>query len=187
MTSAAPVALSAPAAELVVLLDADGAPSGTADKLEVHTDATPLHLAFSLHLLDDEGRMLVTRRALGKRAWPGVWTNACCGHPAPGEPIERAVHRRVRQELGAAVTGLELLLPDFRYRAVDAGGVVEHELCPVYVGRLDGTLQPEPSETIEWQWVEPAQLLAAIRATPFAFSPWLVLQAERLPMLGGAA
>ncbi|MCH1881718.1 isopentenyl-diphosphate Delta-isomerase [Agrococcus sp. ARC_14] len=173
--------------ELVVLLDPSGRPIGSAPKATVHTDATPLHLAFSCHLLDDDGRMLVTRRALTKRAWPGVWTNACCGHPAPGEQLEAAVLRRVQQELGAAVVDLELVLPDFAYRAVDANGIVEHERCPVFIGRVAGELQPDPSETIEWQWVEPERLLAGIRATPWAFSPWLVLQAERMPLLAGAA
>lgn len=173
--------------ELVVLLDEGGSPIGTAPKADVHTDATPFHLAFSCHLLDDEGRMLVTRRALGKRAWPGVWTNACCGHPAPGEHMETAVQRRVRQELGVDITALELVLPDFEYRAVDASGIVEHERCPVYVARVDGELRPDPDETVEWQWVEPERLLAGVRATPWAFSPWLVLQAEQLPLLAGAA
>ncbi|WP_413317768.1 isopentenyl-diphosphate Delta-isomerase [Agrococcus sp. 1P02AA] len=173
--------------ELVVLLDASGTPVGTAPKAEVHTAATPLHLAFSCHLLDEAGRMLVTRRALGKRAWPGVWTNACCGHPAPGEAIEHAVRRRVRQELGVEITEPELALPDFQYRAVDASGIVEHERCPVYIARVDGELHPDPDETVEWQWVEPERLIAGIRATPWAFSPWLVLQADQLPLFAGAA
>lgn len=173
--------------ELVVLLDQQGRRIGSAPKAEVHTDATPLHLAFSCHLLDEEGRMLVTRRALTKRAWPGVWTNACCGHPAPDESLEEAVHRRVAQELGTGLEELELVLPDFAYRAVDASGIVEHEQCPVFVARIDGTLQPDPAEVAEWQWVEPDRLLAGVRATPWAFSPWLVLQAERMPQLAGAA
>lgn len=173
--------------ELVVLLDDRREPIGTAPKATVHTDATPLHLAFSCHLVDDRGRMLVTRRALGKRAWPGVWTNSCCGHPAPGESLEDAVHRRLEQELGTAAEGLELVLPDFAYRSVDAGGIVENEVCPVFVARIAGSLSPEPSEVAEWRWVEPEQLLAGIRATPWAFSPWLVLQAEELPMLAGVS
>jgi len=174
-------------AELVVLLDERGAPAGAAPKADVHTRATPLHLAFSCHLLDDRGRILVTRRSLAKVAWPGVWTNACCGHPAPGEALEAAVERRLSHELGTAARELELVVPDFAYRAVDAAGIVEHEVCPVFVARIAAPLRPDPGEVAEWQWVEPARLAASLRATPWAFSPWLVLQAERLPILAGAS
>lgn len=173
--------------ELVVLLDPTGRPIGAAPKATVHTASTPLHLAFSCHLVDDEGRMLVTRRALTKRAWPGVWTNACCGHPAPEERLEAAVRRRVRQELGVDVGTLELALPDFSYRAVDVSGIVEHERCPVFIARIEGELLPDPAEAIEWQWVEPERLRAALAAAPWAFSPWLVLQAGQLPQLAGTA
>ncbi|WP_306231661.1 isopentenyl-diphosphate Delta-isomerase [Agrococcus beijingensis] len=173
--------------ELVVLLDDEGNAVGTAPKATVHHADTPLHLAFSLHLLDDDGRMLVTRRALSKIAWPGVWTNACCGHPAPGETLDGAVRRRLWQELGTEADALELALPDFAYRAVDASGIVEHERCPVFIARLSAPLHPDPAEVAEVQWVEPERLLAGIRATPWAFSPWLVLQAEQLPLLAGAA
>ncbi|MFA4840661.1 MAG: isopentenyl-diphosphate Delta-isomerase [Agrococcus sp.] len=173
--------------EFVVLLDERRQPIGTAPKATVHTQSTALHLAFSCHVVDDAGRMLVTRRALSKIAWPGVWTNACCGHPAPGEPMEAAVRRRLAHELGVDVEGLELALPDFAYRAVDASGIVENEVCPVFVGRIVGDLRPDPTEVAEWRWVEPDRLQAGIRATPWAFSPWLVLQAEQLPVLASAA
>ncbi len=36
--------------EEVVLLDEDGRPIGSADKLGVHSATTPLHLAFSCHV-----------------------------------------------------------------------------------------------------------------------------------------
>ncbi|MCS0500401.1 isopentenyl-diphosphate Delta-isomerase [Protaetiibacter mangrovi] len=164
----------------VVLLDDTGRPTGSAPKEQVHGADTPLHLAFSCHLDDGAGRVLVTRRALGKRSWPGVWTNSFCGHPAPGERIEDAVTRHARSELGAAFTGLRLALPDFRYRAVDASGIVENEICPVFTATLDGPLSPDPDEVAEWRWVDPADLAASVAATPWAFSPWLV---EQLPQL----
>jgi len=162
--------------ELVVLVDDDGTPTGSVEKLGVHTADTPLHLAFSCHVFNSDGQVLVTRRALGKLAWPGVWTNSVCGHPAPGEAIEDAVRRRAQYELGVSVTNIQPLLPDFRYRAVDASGVVENEICPVFRAVTTDAVNPNPDEVAEWAWVNPDALTDSVNATPFAFSPWLVLQ-----------
>ncbi|MHA7285446.1 isopentenyl-diphosphate Delta-isomerase [Arthrobacter sp. MDT3-44] len=169
-----------PGTEVVVLLAEDGSPVGTHSKATVHTLDTPLHLAFSTHVFDDAGRILVTRRALGKKAWPGVWTNSFCGHPAPDEPFEDAVQRRAAQELGFRVADIRPALPEFRYRAVDASGIVENEICPVYTAVADGPVAPLPAEVMDYQWVGARDLVRAVTATPWAFSPWLTLQ---LPLL----
>jgi isopentenyl-diphosphate Delta-isomerase len=166
--------------ELVVLAADDGTPVGTQDKETVHSASTPLHLAFSAHVYDDDGRILITRRALSKRTWPGVWTNSFCGHPGPGEATEDAVARRGEYELGLRVDQVELRLPDFRYRAVDASGIVEHEICPVYTVHAASPVIPRADEVMEWQWVDPLQITTAVAAAPWAFSPWLTLQ---LPLL----
>lgn len=173
--------------ELVVLLHDDGLPSGSAFKHEVHHFATPLHLAFSCYLTDDDGRLLVTRRALGKLTWPGVWTNSFCGHPAPGESMADAVHRRAREELGATLTGITPALPDFRYRAVDASGIVENEICPVFTARLTSSLSPEAAEVMDVAWLAPAALASAVADAGFAFSPWLRLQLPALLRVGAFA
>lgn len=165
--------------ELVTLVADDGTPIGTADKAVVHGTDTPLHLAFSCHLFDPAGRVLVTRRALSKLTWPGVWSNAFCGHPAPGDDLEASVTARAQLELGIGITGIEPILPDFRYRAVDASGIVENELCPVYRAVTTDAVAANPNEVAEWQWVDPQSLRASVAATPFAFSPWLVLQLEQ--------
>lgn len=169
--------------EQVVLLDDAGEPIGVADKATVHGPETPLHLAFSCHVSDAEGRLLVTRRALTKRTWPGVWTNSFCGHPAPGEGMEDAVARRALDELGITLVDLELVLPDFRYVATDAGGVVENEICPVFTARTLDEVLPDPDEVVEHRWVAPEDVAAAATRAPWAFSPWLTLQ---LPALAAA-
>ena len=159
--------------ETVVLLADDGTAIGTAPKATVHTTETPLHLAFSCHVFDEAGRVLVTRRALGKKTWPGVWTNSFCGHPAPDEDTVQAISRRAERELGLTITDVRVALPDFRYRAVDASGIVENEICPVYTARATGELAPAADEVSEWAWLDPAELRDAVGAAPFAFSPWL--------------
>lgn len=167
--------------ERVVLLSDDGRGIGAAPKAEVHHADTPLHLAFSCHLVHEDGRrVLVTRRALGKLTWPGTWTNSFCGHPQPFEPVPEAVVRRASDELGIQVRDLTLALPDFRYRAVDVSGVVENEVCPVYIATAVGDPVLNPDEVMDARWVDPDALGEAARLTPWAFSPWLVAQLDQL-------
>lgn len=167
--------------EQVVLLDKTGRPCGVADKHAVHHRSTPLHLAFSCYLFDDRDRLLVTRRALGKRTWPGVWTNSCCGHPAPGEATADAVHRRVREELGVGISNLRCVLPDFRYRATAADGTVENEVCPVFIARIAERPIPADSEVAEWRWVGWDDYRTLASATPWAISPWSAEQLAQWP------
>ena len=166
--------------ELVVLLDEAGQAVGTADKAGVHHSETPLHLAFSSYLFDGAGRVLVTRRALTKRTFAGVWTNSCCGHPAPGEDLADAVRRRVRQELGTEVTDLRLVLPAFRYRA-EQDGVVENEMCPVFTGLVRDPVDPDPAEVDSVAWVGWNEFRAGVLDGTRAVSVWCREQVAQLP------
>ena len=74
-------------ADHVVLLDDEGRAIGTAPKSSVHGLDTALHLAFSCHVMNDDGQVLVTRRALGKTTWPGVWGSIPTGCAVP--PVRR--------------------------------------------------------------------------------------------------
>ena len=181
MTSARRESSSESPSESVVLLDEEGRAIGTADKRTVHHADTPLHLAFSCYLFDADGSILITRRALHKATWPGVWTNSCCGHPAPGEPLEDAVRRRVEQELGVRVEGVRLLLPRFRYRAVMDDGVVEHEMCPVFVATTGDEVRPDPAEVEQVRWEPWDAFRAAVLDGSREISPWCREQVAELP------
>ena len=165
--------------EQVVLLTPDGSPCGVADKASVHGEVTPYHLAFSCYVFDRAGRLLVTRRALDKATWPGVWTNSCCGHPGPGEEPADAVVRRVFQELGLTPADLTLALPDFSYRASFAG-VEEYELCPVFLARVDDEPVLEAAEVAEYTWRTWPQFVLAATAPDSAISPWAQEQVRAL-------
>lgn len=165
--------------ELVELLADDGRVIGTAPKSEVHHQDTPLHRAFSCYVFDRNGRLLVTRRALDKRTFPGLWTNSVCGHPAPGEPDELAIVRRATFELGLELTDVTLALGDFRYRA-EYDGIVENEICPVYLARTDGEPAPHREEVADLAWWPWADFSARARAADSDLSHWSRAQTHRL-------
>lgn len=168
--------------ERVVLLDEQGRPCGEMAKAAVHHQDTPLHLAFSCWIADASGRVLLTRRAASKLTWPLVWTNAVCGHPAPGEAMVDAVRRRATAELGMPLTALELVLPQFRYTARMANGIIENEICPVYLAAVaaDTSPHPDPAEVADWRWTSMAELRCDVAAGLPAFSPWMVAQLAQL-------
>jgi isopentenyl-diphosphate delta-isomerase len=170
--------------ESVVLLDETGYASGTAAKAVVHHAQTPLHLAFSCYLFNGAGDFLLTRRAESKRTWPGVWTNTCCGHPQPGEPISGSVQRRLQAELGIGPAKLTLVLPRFRYQARMDNGVVENEVCPVYLACSDDVPAPDPAEVAEVRWVNWTGFCDQVRAGRQAVSPWCAMQLAELTTLG---
>ncbi len=173
--------------ERVVLLDETGHAVGTMAKQDVHHERTPLHLAFSCYVfdgldgVDQEGpRLLLTRRALHKPTWPGVWTNSVCGHPAPGEDLVAAVRRRAEQELGLRLETVELVLPAFRYEATMANGVRENELCPVFVATASGPARPDPGEVDDHTWEAWPAFRDDVLAGDRDVSPWCVEQVAAL-------
>ncbi|ACZ91984.1 isopentenyl-diphosphate Delta-isomerase [Streptosporangium roseum] len=170
--------------EHVVLVDAEGNAIGTAPKAVVHGPETPLHLAFSSYVFDGQGRVLLTRRASHKITWPGVWTNSCCGHPLPGEPMAEAVTRRLSHELGLSAGGVDLLLPRFSYRAVMDSGIVEHELCPVYRVVVGSDAAPNPDEVDDVRWMPWKEFVDGVLAHRLAVSPWCREQLPQLVELG---
>lgn len=116
--------------EMIVLVDEHGNPVGEAEKDSSHHSDTPLHLAFSCYVFDDRGRFLVTKRAAGKKVWPGVWSNSVCGNPMPGDDIVSAIRRRPDHELRITADELQAALDDYRW-------LKNHPLVSAYARPLE--------------------------------------------------
>lgn len=86
------------------------------------------------------------------------------------------------EELGTRPEALAPVLADFRYEAVDASGMRENEVCPVFVATLDGELRPDPSEVMQFQWSDPQPLADVAERSPWLLSPWSVLQIRQLDL-----
>jgi isopentenyl-diphosphate delta-isomerase len=150
---------------------------GTREKLQAHREGV-LHRAFSVFVFNARGELLLQRRAAGKYHCPGLWTNTCCSHPRPREPVEQAAARRLEEEMGIACPLRKAF--DFVYRAELAGGLIEHEFDHVFVGRFDGEPRPDPAEVSETRWIARDALLRELRETPQSYTPWFHIAIERV-------
>ena len=143
----------------VEVVDTEGRVLGTVGKLEAHVPPGILHRAFSLFLFDQQGRMLLQRRARAKYHSPLLLTNATCSHPLPGEPVADAVERRAREELGASVSELEEVGIVIYQVTDERTGLAEYEYNHVYAGYVDTeSINLNPDEVDEIVYVTPEEL-----------------------------
>ena len=164
--------------EPLILVDEDDREIGFIDKASAHVGQGVLHRAFSLFVFNPQGELLLQQRAPGKRLWPGFWSNTCCSHPRRGETLDKAIHRRLDEELGLQCP-LQYLFK-FEYQAqFDAEGA-EHELCWVYAGRSADMPTVNVNEISALRYISPDALDAEIATRPQTFTPWFKIEWERL-------
>jgi len=169
--------------EQVVFVHEDGTPTGeVGPKLASHTANTKLHLAFSCYIFrKSDDKFLVTQRALSKKVWPGVWTNSVCGHPAPGEKIEDAIHRRAKHELGIEnLENIRCVLPKYRYTTPPYDGIIENEFCPVYVAYTEDEFTPNPEEVEAYNWLDWSTYVQMLETESDKMSYWAKDQYKQL-------
>ena len=164
--------------ESLVLVDDVDRVVGYATKKACHEGQGMLHRAFSLFVLDGEGRVLLQQRAMSKLLWPGYWSNSCCSHPRRGESMAEATQRRLEEELGLRCPMQYLY--KFMYRAGFGSAGAEHELCWVYAGRTAAAVRPNGNEIASWRWIEPEALDRELAQEPERFTPWLKMEWRRL-------
>ena len=165
--------------EQLILVDENDNEIGAMEKLAAHQNGGELHRAFSIFIFNDAGEMLLQQRANTKYHFGGLWTNACCSHPRPGEKTEDAAARRLCEEFGFG-TPLKKLF-SFSYQAHDQNsGLTEWGLDHVFIGTWSGTPQPNAEEIQNWQWVKVAELRADIARSPHHYTPWFRIVLERV-------
>jgi len=155
--------------DFVILVDQFDNERGTMEKLEAHLK-NELHRAFSVFIFNSKGEMLIHQRALEKYHSPGLWTNACCSHPAPGENLENAIKRRLREELNMSVSVEHLF--KFHYQANFDNGLSEHEMDHVFIGFSDEAPIPNPEEVEDFNYVSADYLEKDIKKNPNDYTEW---------------
>ena len=153
-----------------MLVDEKDNEVGWEEKLAAHTLPPKLHRAFSIFILNDKGQLLIQKRNLDKKTWPGFWSNSCCSHPRPNEPVAVAAQRRLEEELG--FTCKVDLLFKFQYMAQYDNNWGEHELDYVFVGYYNGSVNPNSLEVDECAFVHLGKLKDELERNPNVYTPW---------------
>ncbi|MEY4282040.1 MAG: isopentenyl-diphosphate Delta-isomerase [Bacteroidota bacterium] len=150
---------------------------GTCEKLEAHKSGQ-LHRAFSIFIFNQKGEMLLHKRALNKYHSGGLWTNACCSHPMPGESTLQAAHRRLQEELGFDCPLQNLFT--LRYKSSVGNDLIENEYDHIYKGIYDGTIHANEEEVMAYEFVAMEELKNRINRAPQEFTEWFKLAFPKL-------
>lgn len=162
----------------VILVDESDHAVGECEKLKAHTDGL-LHRAFSVFIFNSKGEMLLQRRALDKYHSGGLWTNACCSHPAPGEETAAAALRRLKEEMGF-ITPVEKIL-DFVYKTDFENGLTEYEFDHVFVGYYDGEIRFNSDEVMAFRYMDIDSVRNWLESDPEQFTVWFRIAFQKIP------
>ncbi|HMK27327.1 MAG TPA: isopentenyl-diphosphate Delta-isomerase [Chitinophagaceae bacterium] len=156
----------------VILVDEKDRPVGVAKKMEAHQKGL-LHRAFSVFIFNSKGEMLLQQRALHKYHSGGLWTNACCSHPDPGEETSTAVKRRLQEEMGFEVPVEKVF--DFMYNIELDHGLTEHEFDHVFAGEYDGHVDPNKNEVMDFCYADMQEIRNSLQSHPEKYTAWFHL------------
>jgi isopentenyl-diphosphate Delta-isomerase len=154
----------------IILVDQNDQVVGRAEKLAAHQNGGQWHRALSIFIFNSRGEFMLQRRALTKYHSGGLWSNSCCSHPAWGEEMEAAVHRRLQEEMGFDCPLQEIFV--FPYEAEVGNGLTEKEVDHVWVGFYDGEASPDPAEASDWRWQKVEELRVDMQANPGQYTFW---------------
>ena len=153
----------------VILVNEQDEPIGTMEKMEAHKKAL-LHRAFSVFIFNSKGEMLLQQRATNKYHSGGLWTNACCSHPKPGEDIRLAASRRLKEELGFTTTLTKIF--DFIYQSSFENGLTEFEFDHVFIGTYDERISPDQNEVNDYCFKPVEQIQLSLLSHPGKYTGW---------------
>lgn len=141
---------------------------GEISKSEAHKINSPLHRAVSIFIFNDEGKLLIQQRALGKIPAPGVWSNTCCAHPKPDQSVEEAAAENLLLEMNIKCKLTKIGV--FKLAEEIGGGYAWNELDHIFVGKFNGQAKPNHKEVENVKWVSIDSLKQDMLENPSKYS-----------------
>lgn len=159
--------------EFVILVDQNDKAIGKEEKLIAHREKK-LHRAFSIFVFFHNGQsyeLLLQQRSKLKYHSGGLWTNTCCGHPAPNQETDQAAQLRLKKEIGIDLALIKIGV--FHYQAKLDHNMFENEIDHVFVGITKSKqIKINQAEIMAYKWQNIISLQKDLQHNPDQYTVW---------------
>jgi len=123
--------------EFIDILTAEGLPTGnTALKSEAHKKGW-FHATAHIWFFTTDHQILLQKRALTKKVFPGIWDISVAGHIGAGEKILQGAKREIFEEIGLELQEKDLIKIGTRIHQVShSNGIQDNEHHHVFIAEL---------------------------------------------------
>lgn len=130
------------AEEYLAHIDKEGKILNRITRTQAHDGTKLLHPVIHVHVFNSESKLLLQKRSENKIIQPGKWDTAVGGHISFGEPIEKAVERETKEELG--LKGLKYsFLTKYIWNSD-----IESELVFIFISQID-SIKFKPNDEVD--------------------------------------
>lgn len=127
--------------ELIDILTPEGKPTGKrALKSEAHKNGW-FHATVHIWLFTSDEKILLQKRALTKKVFPGLWDISVAGHVGAGEEVLTSAKREVFEEIGLELQEEDFVKIGTRVHQVShKNGIIDNEHHHVFIAELKVSL-----------------------------------------------
>ncbi|APG64661.1 hydrolase [Tenacibaculum todarodis] len=128
--------------ELLDILTPEGKPTGkTALKYEAHKNGW-FHATVHIWIFTSDEKILLQKRAMTKKVFPGLWDISVAGHVAAGEEILTSAKREVFEEIGLQLEDKDLIKIGTRIHQIShPNGIQDNEHHHVFIAELKVSIE----------------------------------------------
>jgi isopentenyl-diphosphate delta-isomerase len=123
--------------ELIDILTSEGKATGkSALKSEAHHHGW-FHATVHIWLFTTDAKVLLQKRGLNKKVFPGLWDISVAGHIGAGESILTAAKREVFEEIGLQLTDTDFTkIATRKHQISHKNGIIDNEFHQVFIAEL---------------------------------------------------
>ena len=152
----------------IIKVDENDKKIGEIEKLTAHEEGV-LHRAFSVFILNDEGEMLLQKRADDKYHGGSLWSNACCSHPTEGGNLREQAEERLMEEMGFTTQIGKIGTAKYN---LEVGDLIEYEYDHLFIGTYNGKINPNPEEVSDHKWLPLHEIEKDLKENCDKYTPW---------------